>query len=60
VNGKIAASGVSFSVPNTHREAFSMLVPEDSLRAGRNSVEILSIARGQSGVRLVRLGGIGA
>jgi hypothetical protein len=56
VNGLIAATGLSFRVPRTHREAFSVLVPEEAFRAGRNEVEIFSIARRGDGVLLERLG----
>jgi hypothetical protein len=60
VNGSIAATGLSFRVPGTHREAFSMLVPENTLQAGRNDVEIFSIARSHGTVLLERLGTTGA
>jgi Sulfatase len=60
VNGTIEAVGRTFhlrpdALQSTHEgESFSVMVPERSMRRGRNSVEILAIESG--GRRLVRLG----
>jgi Sulfatase len=50
VNGRIAAVGASYPVRDATR--FSMLIPSQSLRPGRNVVEVFAVAAG----RLLRLG----
>jgi hypothetical protein len=41
VNGRIEAVGRSFRLRGESVESYSVMVPEDSLREGRNSVEVL-------------------
>jgi hypothetical protein len=55
VNGKIAATGVTFRLRGSSEEQFSLLMPEQALRRGRNRLELMLI----SGKRLWRLGGTG-
>ncbi len=43
VNGRIAAVGRSFHLRGEKVESYSVMVPEDSLRDGRNSVEVLEV-----------------
>jgi hypothetical protein len=43
VNGRIAAVGRSFHLRGEKVESYSVMVPEDSLREGRNSVEVLEV-----------------
>ncbi len=50
VNGRIAAVGASYPVRDATR--FSMLIPSQSLRPGRNVVEVFAVTAG----RLLRLG----
>jgi hypothetical protein len=50
VNGRIAAVGASYPVGDATR--FSMLIPSQSLRPGRNVVEVFAVTAG----RLLRLG----
>jgi hypothetical protein len=52
VNGKIAATGLTFTLAGGDDEQFSLLVPEGALRRGRNRVEILLV----SGDRMRSLG----
>ena len=52
VNGRIRAVGRSFRLRFRPNEYFSFVVPEDSLRPGRNVVEVLEV---EPGGRLVRL-----
>ena len=44
VNGRIAAVGRSFHLHGQAVESFSVMVPEDSLREGRNRIEVLEVA----------------
>jgi hypothetical protein len=44
VNGRIAAVGRSFHLRGQTIESFSVMVPENSLREGRNRIEILEVA----------------
>jgi hypothetical protein len=46
VNGRIAAVGRSFHLRGETVESYSVMVPEDALREGRNSVEVLEVERG--------------
>ena len=55
VNGKIAATGVTFRLRGSSEERFSLLIPEHALRRGSNRLELMAI----SGGRLRRLGGMG-
>jgi hypothetical protein len=43
VNGRIAALGRSFHLRGEKVESYSVMVPEDALRDGRNSVEVLEV-----------------
>jgi hypothetical protein len=43
VNGRIAAVGRSFYLTGDPTEHFAFMVPETSLHAGRNSVEVLEV-----------------
>jgi hypothetical protein len=51
VNGRIEAVGRSFNLQGDPVEHFALMVPESSLRAGRNSVELFEVVAG----RLLRL-----
>ena len=53
VNSRIEAVGRSARAPG---ELFSMLVPEASLRPGRNEIEVFEVRSGPSGTLLVPLG----
>ena len=44
VNGRIAAVGRSFHLRGQAVESFSVMVPEDTLREGRNRIEVLEVA----------------
>jgi Sulfatase len=46
VNGRVRAVGRSFRLRRRPREYFSMLVPEDSLRRGRNELELFEVRAG--------------
>jgi hypothetical protein len=43
VNGRIEAVGRSFHLRGEEVESYSVMVPEDSLREGRNRVEVLEV-----------------
>lgn len=43
VNGRVAATGVSFTLKGLTTEQFSLIVPERVLRPGRNRVELLLV-----------------
>ena len=43
VNGRIAAVGRSFHLRGEKVESYSVMVPEDALQDGRNSVEVLEV-----------------
>jgi hypothetical protein len=47
VNGRIAAVGRSFHLTGDPTEHFAFMVPETSLHAGRNSVEVLEVGASQ-------------
>jgi hypothetical protein len=44
VNGRIAAVGRSFHLRGKQAESYSVMVPEDSMREGRNRLEVLEVA----------------
>jgi Sulfatase len=46
VNGRIAAVGRSFHLRGENVESYSVMVPEDALRDGPNSVEVLEVEPG--------------
>jgi hypothetical protein len=56
VNGRIRAVGRSFRLRFRPQEYFSFLVPEDSLRSGRNVVEVLEVEPDGGLVPLARVG----
>jgi Sulfatase len=41
VNGRIAATGLTFTLEGADEEQYSVMIPERSLRAGRNSIRVL-------------------
>ena len=43
VNGRIEAVGRSFHLKGERAESYSVMVPEDALREGRNTVEVLEV-----------------
>jgi hypothetical protein len=55
VHGRIRAVGRSFDLRRKGREYFSLMVPETSLRAGRNRVEVFEVRGGGALVPLQRL-----
>ena len=46
VNGRIAAVGRSFHLRGQAVESYSVMVPEDALREGRNLIEVLEVSDG--------------
>jgi hypothetical protein len=52
VNGRIEAVGRSFYLTGDPTEHFAFMVPESSLRRGRNSIEVLEVS-GSGGLRLL-------
>lgn len=46
VNGRIEAVGRSFHLRGEEAESYSVMVPEDALHDGRNTIEVLEVARG--------------
>jgi hypothetical protein len=44
VNGRIEAVGRSFHLRGEKVESYSVMVPEDSLREGRNRIEVLQVS----------------
>jgi hypothetical protein len=54
VHGRIVAVGRSFYLRGERTEYFSMMLPEDSLHAGRNRVELMEVAPGGRLYRLAR------
>jgi Sulfatase len=44
VNGRIEAVGRSFHLRGENLENYSVMVPEESLREGRNSIEVLEVS----------------
>jgi hypothetical protein len=53
VNGRIEATGLTFTLEGSDDEQFSAMVPERALRRGRNRVEVLLV----DGDRLESLSG---
>jgi Sulfatase len=47
VNGRIEAVGKSFKLAGDPTEHFAFMVPEDSLREGRNTVEVFEVVGGE-------------
>ncbi len=41
VNGRVVATGLTFTLDGAHDEQYSVIVPERAFRAGRNQVELL-------------------
>ena len=54
VNGRIEAVGRSFHLKGQSVESYSVMVPEDALREGRNTVEVLEVTDEGSMVLLAR------
>jgi hypothetical protein len=54
VNGRIVAVGRSFHLRGEGFESYSVMVPEDALREGRNEVEVLEVTDGGAMVLLAR------
>ena len=54
VNGRIEAVGRSFHLRGEEVESYSVMVPEDSLREGRNRVEVLEVTDEGTMVLLAR------
>jgi Sulfatase len=54
VDGRIVALGRSFYLRGQRPEFFSIMLPEDSLHAGRNRVELVEVARDGTLYRLAR------
>ena len=47
VNGRIEAVGRSFHLRGENVESYAVMVPEESLRDGRNSIEVLDLSGGR-------------
>jgi hypothetical protein len=47
VNGRVEAVARSFRLRGDRREHFAAMVPEDTLREGRNTVEVYEVGRGK-------------
>ena len=54
VNGRIEAVGRSFHLVGEPVESYSVMVPEDSLRDGRNEIEVLEVTDDGEMVLLAR------
>jgi sulfatase-like protein len=54
VNGRIEAVGRSFRLKGQRVESYSIMVPEDALREGRNTVEVLEVTDEGAMVLLAR------
>jgi hypothetical protein len=54
VNGRIEAVGRSFHLQGEQVESYSVMVPEDALREGRNTVEVLEVTDDGAMVLLAR------
>ena len=48
VNGRIEAVARSFRLRGDRREHFALMVPEETLREGRNAVELFEVGRGRA------------
>ena len=55
VNGRVEAVGRSFRLRGDDREHFAVMVPEETLRDGRNTVEVFEAGRGLALRLLARL-----
>jgi hypothetical protein len=55
VNGKIAATGRTFTLQGSEDEQFSLLIPERALRPGSNRLELLLVAGSGPAQALIRL-----
>ncbi len=53
VNGRIEAVGQTFYLRGSRQESFAVNVPEASLQAGRNTVEVFQIGTGGRSLRLI-------
>jgi hypothetical protein len=52
-NGRIAATGRTFSLDGSRAESFETIVPEESFRGGANEASVFEIVRrGRGGVAL--------
>ncbi len=54
VNGRIEAVGRSFHLVGEPVESYSVMVPENSLREGRNEIEVLEVTDAGEMVLLAR------
>jgi hypothetical protein len=54
VNGRIEAVGRSFRLKGERVESYSVMVPENALREGRNTVEVLEVTDEGAMVLLAR------
>jgi hypothetical protein len=54
VNGRIEGVGRSFHLKGETAESYAVMVPEDALREGRNTVEVLEVTDEGSMVLLAR------
>jgi hypothetical protein len=41
VNGRVVATGVTFTLNGSNKEQYSVVIPERSLRPGRNRIKVL-------------------
>ena len=53
VNGTIEAVGRSFYLRGSRQESYAMMVPEESMRPGRNVVEVFEVTNRGRGLRLI-------
>ena len=54
MNGRIEAVGRSFHLKGETAESYAVMVPEDALREGRNTVEVLEVTDEGAMVLLAR------
>ena len=47
MNGHVVATGLTFRLKGSNKEQYSLVVPERSLHAGRNRVELLLASAGE-------------
>lgn len=57
LNGRVAAVGRTFALPGGRRERFSVMVPDWTLRGGRNDVRVYGVSGPGSRPRPALLGG---
>jgi hypothetical protein len=55
VNGRIAATGRTFTLEGHDEEQFSLMVPERDFREGRNRVQLVLVGGTRASPRLYRL-----